>query len=1310
MPFITKNVNKAQVKFNESFVYTINGSFNGITGEISSGQIVDVIPSYLDYVLPPITAPIQDIFTEDVADGTKITFDLGRIEDTGVAIVINFSASFKTGSVPGDFVYSNTADLLVNGEVELTSPPADVKVVVESDWSLTKKVLAPESDPTAGESAYYLIELKNEGDAGVAFNGVITDTLPEGVTIDQSYTPKGEDWSIRDSSNNQNGVVTDNTVKWTLNNYKGTYYAMIFKVSIAENFTVGDTIENTVSWEIDGVGQPDFTLESQIVDTVYDATVLKGGPKCSKPGALIAYEVYADNKGNNKLTEVVLIDNIPDEVFVKEVFPGNFGITRTGYAPPLQYTLSYSIDGGESYQLINTFSYNGNVYLQFIDLTALTDEKITNLKWEFPEFDIGLVPFHSPLINGIVDAETKAQFTINEASLIAKELRNPVGKTVVTSLNGVSCVKGTKTNIPNGSVFPSSIIRYQADFDGRYSRIENPVICDLLPAEVEYVGNIKCSYKEYFEGFSSYNSDDNPEYFPEPTVEIVPDFDSTGRELLRIVYNPFLINQKSLFTVSFDVRVKPGAIGEFSNTFILGSFGETYVENGLRDSLDYDGDLILDEKLLQTNSVQNRVLFQTSIASDKKVKGSLDTEFTEEPEVGETIEGGSADYKITLTNTGNSIVNEFEIIDILPHIGDTGVILANQQRQSEFPVFLGSSIEVSLTPQLPDDPTPQISLEYSNSYDPVRFDQSGTATMGTDNDWSSSPPINITDGKSIRIKSVDTPIKPGQSIIINIEGIVPLGTAAGNIAWNTFAMKSTFVNPDGEIEDFLPVEPEKVGIMIKEAPKGKVKLGDFVWYDSNRNGLYEPQLGETGANGVLVELYAPNGNTLLQSTVTANDTSGNPGFYLFNNIDPGVYRIKFVAPEGFEITTQNPNGSKPDSVTGFTPVITSVTQKGSEDLTIDAGIFQTPKTATVGDTVWFDENRNGIIDGDERGVSNVNISLYKCGTTSPIRYSAITDNDGKYLIRDVEIGEYYAVFTNIPSEYEFVTAGGYVDNNGKSSCFKLRAGDEKLDVDAPIAAKYGKVEGYVWCDYNANGVKEERENGLENIVVTLYSCTNPAKSYTVFTNEYGYYCVPDVEAGLYRVAFSNLPPDMEFLTAGGHITLNGVTPECVSVRPTKTVIVNAPVDCCAEKCCCVCPRCCHESDFVKTANHCEQIICPHGYAKFGKEIASSGYSISYDCCRGFMLVPQGMYLISYSGEFVLGDKMDNDVKLEFTIDSKTVSGSTIIPLEPTCGVSHFCGTTIVNSSCCDYSEVNLVSVGKCKAIIKNLAVSIVRIF
>ena len=160
---------------------------------------------------------------------------------------------------------------------------------------------------------------------------------------------------------------------------------------------------------------------------------------------------------------------------------------------------------------------------------------------------------------------------------------------------------------------------------------------------------------------------------------------------------------------------------------------------------------------------------------------------------------------------------------------------------------------------------------------------------------------------------------------------------------------------------------------------GNLALGDQVWMDTNNNGIFEPQSGEMGVDGVRLNLYldanADGMPTLdeYSGTTTTATVSGFAGRYRFTGLAPGNY-IVVVDPSSFggggalagkvSSTGNDPapdpdddvngddNGTAIGALTASHPVtLTSGGEPTSEDgdantnLTVDFGFFTAPTTA-----------------------------------------------------------------------------------------------------------------------------------------------------------------------------------------------------------------------------------------------------------------------------------------------------------------------------------------------------------------------------
>ncbi|MEA2559984.1 MAG: large repetitive protein [Acidobacteriota bacterium] len=167
-------------------------------------------------------------------------------------------------------------------------------------------------------------------------------------------------------------------------------------------------------------------------------------------------------------------------------------------------------------------------------------------------------------------------------------------------------------------------------------------------------------------------------------------------------------------------------------------------------------------------------------------------------------------------------------------------------------------------------------------------------------------------------------------------------------------------------------------------------LGNYVWFDRDSNGLQDESPFD-GANGVTVRLWVDDGDgnpepgtgdALAAVTVTADDVYGQPGYYLFDGLIPGLnYFVQFVLPAsatGF--TGQNAGGDdtidSDAAVNGVTANV--ILAPGEVNLTLDAGLVTATGTLALGDQVWFETDNDGLFEpqNGETGIDNVRLNLY----------------------------------------------------------------------------------------------------------------------------------------------------------------------------------------------------------------------------------------------------------------------------------------------------------------------------------------------
>ena len=112
-------------------------------------------------------------------------------------------------------------------------------------------------------------------------------------------------------------------------------------------------------------------------------------------------------------------------------------------------------------------------------------------------------------------------------------------------------------------------------------------------------------------------------------------------------------------------------------------------------------------------------------------------------------------------------------------------------------------------------------------------------------------------------------------------------------------------------------------------------IGDFVWNDSNGNGIQDA--GEPGVPGVTVKLRD------CASVVLATTITDANGLYQFSNLLPDDYLIEFVAPAGYVFTVASAPGSTPvndSNADSNGKTLCTTLSSGENNNTLDAGLIQ----------------------------------------------------------------------------------------------------------------------------------------------------------------------------------------------------------------------------------------------------------------------------------------------------------------------------------------------------------------------------------
>jgi len=1158
-----QGTNFSNVKTGDQFIDTINYAASSFTVNGAQNAVATIaLPQNL---VPYVISPFSNSVAFDDSQVSSVTYNAATnsIKVSFVALLpagstgqLQIKFKYINGSTPNGYAPNLIASFNADNYVDVNNAPigaifdtVHVIAIAANQYSIDKNLKA---GGAINGSAIYKVNLNANNSTSGSLdlsNPIIIDTLTKDAVFVKATPFNGSNLPVYNA--------VDNTITWTwpsatvLSGYSSSAYVSV-KYN-APQFSLGQTVCNyaTVKGDVPSLPIGTYSPTSASGNYCFAIQAPDGKADCSGGRITAATASWLDhhvlagttnntfgngwyNGGNTELDEVNLVYTIDKSIDVNtiKVKPVYDGFDS---AAPASIEVKYATNLNQSFTLLGTYQsldiYNGITPVSHTPALSV-GEYLTQVSFKITGSlpiggyqDLSYAGGVRTAITGAKDGSIIKEGTYNPASAIGDD------GTVVHNISvGNYTYAGNVTNYPT-CADSAEIIFAQPAFHDSYKSITNAdnnfkasdtvgyqfhtylggnddatsvVVSDTLDTKLDYVVG------------SSTFTIGNVSNAIVPVVTTL-----SGKTILT--YNLGTINPGKDYYINFNAVIHPGTLPQIiPNRFTLTS------NNALFTTV--------------TDPVNISIISAVALRAFKGQSG-CDPTIVYYPTVALAQEGGPVDYKITLKNLGNMVAKDLVLVDVFPFTSD--------YRGSQWYANLVGPVKLS-------DASTKVFYTTTNNPCYSDFTPASNPSGCNTPSWSSNPPVDITTVRGIKItRSANLAVL--DSVVLSWPMRAPVGVPAGLIMNNSIEYQVSRADNGAQL---LPAVPNKVGMATNCTPV-LGSIGNYAWLDTNKNGLQD-EPASLGLNGVKVYLYGAGNDgvigggddVLLDSTATANNWNGNPGYYKFVEVPSGNYYLKF--PKNYNankispvtITTDKTDGNNDvDSITGLSELVTiDVNGVGQvkDNTTIDAGFYP---TGSLGNYVWHDSNQDGKQNEPaSNGINGVKVYLYKDNGTGAylLKDSTITANNasnkpGYYNFYLDESGNYKVLFPKtIGSEVITTrTTNAKTDDNsdadtitGLSPIIVMNLVSTGTNKNNPtIDAGYhflGSLGNYVWYDTNNDGLQNEPAiNGINGVKVYLYKETtvgNFTKVDSAITandasSNPGYYNFANLYDGNFKVLF-----------------------------------------------------------------------------------------------------------------------------------------------------------------------------------------------
>ncbi len=278
-------------------------------------------------------------------------------------------------------------------------------------------------------------------------------------------------------------------------------------------------------------------------------------------------------------------------------------------------------------------------------------------------------------------------------------------------------------------------------------------------------------------------------------------------------------------------------------------------------------------------------------------------------------------------------------------------------------------------------------------------------------------------------------------------------------------------------------------------------INGTIYRDGDRDG----KKGDTEGrySGVTVQLLDKDGK------VIATTTTNKDGKYSFEHLPDGTYSVK-VVKDG--VLTDTDQTGDPDNKLDNASEPITLDEKNPTKGDVDFGYV--PNNTITG-TVYRDDNRDKMINGDEPGLERVSVQLLD--EDGKVLQTLDTDADGNYAFQHLPDGKYTVKVVRSSSIKDYdQTEDPDATVDDTSAVYDMGPGHSlQENVNFGYVPDYS-IDGRVYRDADKSGSYTDGEETFSGVTVDLLDKDGNVVA-TTTTDKDGKYSFEKLPAGTYRV-------------------------------------------------------------------------------------------------------------------------------------------------------------------------------------------------